>query len=558
MGGFLTGVINAITSRSTPGALEQRAAVTTSHPSADIDWDTFLGIQSRTAGITPPTIEGSLSLPAVFACVRVLSETIASLPLITYRERADGGRERAVDHSLYRLLRRTPNPEQTHFEFEELMTSHVATWGNAFAEMDLANNGQILALWPLRPDRMRVRRRHGELEYIYTNPDGSTDTIPYWRIHHRRGLGSDGIVGYSPIGTIMLSVALGMATEEFGARFFSQGARPGFVLSHPGVLEDDAWARLDKRWNAGGLANAHKVKIIEEGMKVEKIGIPPEEAQFLETQEWSAHQVARVYRMPPHKIGLLKNATFSNIEHQAIEFYTDTIRPWLVRNEETLDRDLLSAAQRQTGLYFEYLADGVLRGDTASRFQAFAIARQWGWMSVNDIRRMENMEPVKGGDVYLQPLNMVQAGVTQRSDALAWTRPIVEDVAKRMAKREANDLREHGQRLLRRQPDSWDAWTAEFYDELTSAASQMIAPTTEAVAHVVGGGAARIRSRISGALWDMNKRSMDRVRLVVREAAGQGVTAADALDAYAGTIEAAGAQEIAGALTATLDDLLKV
>lgn len=557
--GFITGVMNAIVGRAPVGAEEQRAALAgTHHPSANIDWGSFLGVQDRTAGLTPPTIEGSLAMPAVFACVRVLSETVASLPLITYRERADGGRERATDHQLYRLLRRAPNTEQTPFEFEELMTSHVASYGNAFAEMELSNGGQVLGLWPLRPDRMHVRRRNGDLEYLYLELDGSTTTLPAWRMHHRRGLGGDGIIGYSPIVMAMLAITLGMATEEFGARFFSQGARPGFVLTHPGTLNDPAWERLDKRWNREGtLANAHRVKILEEGMKVEKIGIPPNEAQFIETRAHQNLDVARYFRMPPHKIGILDNATFSNIEHQAIEFYTDTIRPYLVRFEQALWRDMLSREQQRTGIYFEYLADGVLRGDTPSRYQAFAVARQWGWLSVNDIRKLENLEPIEGGDVYLQPLNMVQAGLTQRTNPAAWMQPIFDDVAKRMVKREASDLRGQGAKILRSQPEAFASWAGEYYDELVDAASQMLAPATAAAATALGGNEGRVHSMVSGVLWDASKRSLDRVRLIVREAPGHGMTPGDALGEYAATIESAGAPLIADALAEAFNQLVE-
>jgi HK97 family phage portal protein len=557
--GFITGVVNAIVGRAPVGAGEQRAAlVATHHPSANIDWAGFLGVQDRTAGLTPPTIEGSLAMPAVFACIRVLSETVASLPLITYRERADGGRERATDHPLYRILRRSPNAEQTPFEFEELLTSHVASYGNGYAEIELSNGGQVLGMWPLRPDRMRVRRRNGELQYLYTELNGKETLYPAWRIHHRRGLGGDGIVGYSPIGMAMLAITLGMATEEFGARFFANGARPGFVLTHPGELTDPAWERLDKRWNREGtLATAHKVKILEEGMKVEKIGIPPNEAQFIETRAHQNLDVARYFRMPPHKIGILDHATFSNIEHQAIEFYTDTIRPYLVRFEQALWRDLLSRDQQRTGIYFEYLADGVLRGDTPSRYQAFATARQWGWLSVNDIRKLENLEPIEGGDVYLQPLNMVQAGLTQRTNPAAWMQPIFDDVAKRMVRREAEDLRRQGTKILRSQPDQFASWAGEYYDELVSAASQMLAPATAAAATALGSPEGRVHTLVSGALWDASKRSLDRVRMIVREAPGHGMTPGDALGEYAETIESAGAPLIAGALADAFSQLVE-
>ena len=533
-----------LTTRAGQGPVERRA-----HPGADIDWAEWLGAVDRLAGLPTPSVQASLSQAAVWACVRVLSETVASLPLITYRTTSDGGRERATDAPIYNLLHRRPNPELTAFEMEELLTSHCATWGNGYAYLDLANNGQVREMWPLRPDRMTVRRgQDGALVYPYMLPSGEVRVLQAWQVHHRRGLSSDGIVGYSPVRVAMLAVALSMATEEFGARFFSQGARPGYFLSYPGVLKDDAFARLQKRFNnQGGLSNAHKVQILEEGMKAETVGIPPDEAQFLQTRIFQAQEIARIFRMPPHKIGLLENATFSNIEHQAIEFVTDTIRPWVRRFEAAIWRDLLTEGDRQS-LYAEYLLEGILRGDTATRYQAYAIGRQWGWLSVNDIRRMENQDPVAGGDIYLQPMNMVEAGApdattggtddaAQRS-AVTWVAPLVEDAARRILRREAQDMRAQGARMLRSHPERFEAWLGEYYDGLIDEAGQMLAPTVAAAARAGGRNETRTANQVSGVLWQAMRESRARVLLVVGEAAGQGMTAVTALEQYAGMVEA--------------------
>ena len=208
----------------------------------------------------------------------------------------------------------------------------------------------------------------------------------------------------------MQAVGLGLATEEFGARFFGNGARPGMVLQHPGTLTGEGFKNLKESWEEehGGLSQSHRVRILEEGMTANVVGVPPEEAQFLETRQFQAQEIARIFRMPPHKIGLLENATFSNIEHQAIEFVTDTIRPWLVNYEQAMMRQLLSPEQRAQ-YFVEFLVEGLLRGDTASRYQAYGIGRQNGWLSVNDIRELENMDVIEGGDEYLTPLNMVNA-----------------------------------------------------------------------------------------------------------------------------------------------------
>ena len=526
------------------------------HPSQDMDWSGVFGGQAAIAGMPAPSIGESMALPSVFSCIRVLGETVAGLPLITYRETRNGGRERAANHPLYRVLRRQPNPEMTAFEFEELMTSHCAGWGNAYAQIILDGAGRVRELWPLRPDRMSVERKGGEVRYYYLQQNGQEVPLAAWQVHHRRAMVMDGLTGMSPLRVAMLAVSLGMATEEFGARFFAQGARPGFLLSHPGELTDKAYERLKGAWNSETLENAHKVRIIEEGMKVEQIGIPPEEAQFLETRRFQAQEVARLFRMPPHKIGLLENATFSNIEHQAIEFVTDTIRPWLIRNEQAMYRDLLSENE-QEAIYFEYLVDGLLRGDTATRYQSYAVARQWGWLSANDIRRMENMPPIDGGDVYLQPLNMSPAGQFGDQAAAArtvdptWIAPLVEDRARRLVRREANDLRRKGASIARKDGD-FGQWAAQFYDGWMSAAGEEMAATVAAAARATGRSETTLSNAVHGALWERTQRSLAQVRLVVSECGGMDETPDDALERYADTIEEAGAQALAASLMAVL------
>ncbi|MCB0133938.1 MAG: phage portal protein, partial [Caldilineaceae bacterium] len=439
---------------------------------------------------------------------------------------------------------------------EELMTSHCAGWGNAYAQIILDGAGRVRELWPLRPDRMSVERKGGELRYYYLQQNGQEVPLAAWQVHHRRAMVMDGLTGMSPLRVAMLAVSLGMATEEFGARFFAQGARPGFLLSHPGELTDKAYERLKRVWNSETLENAHKVRIIEEGMKVEQIGIPPEEAQFLETRRFQAQEVARLFRMPPHKIGLLENATFSNIEHQAIEFVTDTIRPWLIRNEQAMYRDLLSENE-QEAIYFEYLVDGLLRGDTATRYQSYAVARQWGWLSANDIRRMENMPPIDGGDVYLQPLNMSPAGQFGDQAAAArtvdptWIAPLVEDRARRLVRREANDLRRKGASIARKDGD-FGQWAAQFYDGWMSAAGEEMAATVAAAARATGRSETTLSNAVHGALWERTQRSLAQVRLVVSECGGTDETPDDALERYADTIEEAGAQALAASLMAVL------
>ncbi len=374
-----------------------------------IDW--FSGGAQSASGVTVNE-RTALQSTAVFSCVRVLAETVASLPLPVYRRLSGGGKERATDHYLYPLLHDQPNTEMTSLEFRETLMGHLALWGNAYAQIERNAGLQVRALWPLRPDRMTVRRENGVLAYRYQPENGQDRVFRPGQIMHIRGLSGDGIIGYSPIRMAREAIGLARATEEFGARFFGSGSNPGGVLQHPNKLTDKALENLRRSFEErhGGLANAHRPLILEEGMTWQQIGIPPEDAQFLETRKFQTNEIARIFRVPPHMIGDLERATFSNIEHQSIEFVVHTIVPWLRRWEQAMLRDLFTPAERRE--YFaEFLVDGLLRGDIQSRYQAYAIGRQNGWLSADDIRELENMNPLPDGQgrVYLVPLNMIPA-----------------------------------------------------------------------------------------------------------------------------------------------------
>ena len=508
------------------------------HPSSNnTEWGQIFDAGMQTSSGVNLSVEGALTLPAVFACVRVISETVASLPLLVYR-RQGRGKSRAGDHILYGLLKEQPNPEQTSFEWREMMIAHATTWGNGYSEIVWNRRGQPVALWPLRPDRMTVERKNGELLYHYRRNNGPMETLPAYRVHHIRGLSGDGLTGYSPVRLAMQAIGLGLATEEFGARFFSNGARPGIVIKHPGVLKPEAHARLKASWNSDhqGVSNAHKVKVLEEGASIEKIGVPPEEAQFLETRRFQALDIARMYRVPPHKIGLLENATFSNIEHQAIEFVVDTIRPWLVRHEQAMRRDLLVGQEEHDTLLIEYLVDGLLRGDTLSRYQAYAISRQWGWQSANDIRQMENMDPIQGGDNYLTPLNMVSASEPakgKRWSEMLGLRQVYEDATRRLVRREAADLRRGVDKYLRKQSlEDFEGWADEFYRSLTPVVREIFAPVTLMHCDLVAGERRLVESQL--AQW------AGAYVLAARQALSTGLRDTDLpdMDAYCTRIEA--------------------
>ncbi len=354
----------------------------------------------------------ALSYSAVYACVRVIAETIASLPWIVYRRLPDGGKERAVSHRLYSILHDAPNPEMTRVEFVETIVGHLELWGNAYAEIESDGSGRVTALWPLRPDRMTVLEPTSERGrmYVYALADGSQTALTPGKILHFRGLGGDGRFGYSPIRLAREAIGLGLAAEEFGARFFANDSRPGGVLQHPGRLSESAAKRLKESWEDlhRSLTNKHRVAILEEGITWQSIGIPPEDAQFLETRKFQTEEIARIFRVPLHKIQNLDRATFSNIEHQAIEFVVDTVRPRCVRLEQRVNQQLFSDTFRQTH-FSEFLLDGLLRGDIKSRYEAYQSARYAGWMTTNEIRERENLNPIDGGDALWMPVNMANA-----------------------------------------------------------------------------------------------------------------------------------------------------
>lgn len=379
------------------------------------------------------TERSAMQITAVYSCVRILSEAVAGLPLHFYQYREDGGKEKAVDHKLYSLLHDEPNPEMTSFIFRETLMTHLLLWGNAYSQIIRNGKGEVVALYPLMPDRMRVDRDgdgHIYYEYtVYDNDDaagriGTNESGKIYRLTphdvlHIPGLGFDGLVGYSPIAMAKNAIGLAIATEEYGSKFFANGAQPSGVLEHPGTLKDPA--RVRESWQAtyGGSGNAHKIAVLEEGMKYTPISINPQDAQFLETRKFQINEIARIFRVPPHMIGDLDRATFSNIEFQSIEFVKYTLDPWLVRWEQSMSRALLSENEKKRH-FFKFNVDGLMRGDYKSRQEGYAIARQNGWMSANDIRGLEELDMIsaeEGGDLYLVNGNMVpikEAGAAYR------------------------------------------------------------------------------------------------------------------------------------------------
>ncbi len=346
----------------------------------------------------------------VYACVRVLSEAVAQLPLHVYRY-TDNGKERVPQHPLYFLLHDQPNPEMTSFVFRETLMSHLLIYGNAYAQIIRNGRGEVVGLYPLSPDKVRVDRDDkNRLIYIYSRYDEANPNVKEQgeiilkseNVLHIPGLGFDGLVGYSPIAMAKNALGISLACEEYGASFFANGASPSGILEHPGVIKDPE--KIRNAWQyAYGSGNSHKVAVLEEGMKYQPIAIPNNEAQFLETRKFQIEEIARLYRVPLHMIGDLEHATFSNVEHLSLDFVKYSLDPWLVRWEQNMQKDLLSDSEK--GQYFiRFNVEGLLRGDYASRMQGYATARQNGWLSANDIRELEDMNRIpdeEGGNLYL-------------------------------------------------------------------------------------------------------------------------------------------------------------
>ena len=377
------------------------------------------------------TERSAMQMTAVYSCVRILAEAIAGLPLHVYRYNSNGGKEKAIDHSLYLILHDEPNPEMSSFVFRETLMTHLLLWGNAYAQIIRNSKGEVMALYPLMPNKMSVDRdENGQLYYQYLRSTdevgGKNETVILkpTDVLHIPGLGFDGLVGYSPIAMAKNAIGLAIATEEYGAKFFANGAAPSGVLEHPGTIKDPQ--RVREAWQSqfGGSQNSGKIAVLEEGMKYTPISISPEQAQFLETRKFQINEIARIFRVPPHMVGDLEKSSFSNIEQQSLEFVKYTLDPWVIRWEQSIMRTLLTPEEKKS-YFVKFNLEGLLRGDYQSRMNGYATARQNGWMSANDFRELENLDRIPaeaGGDLYLINGNMLplqQAGAfanTQNDD----------------------------------------------------------------------------------------------------------------------------------------------
>lgn len=447
---------------------------------SDSPYYTTFGVNALTPSGKSVTPESALRVSAVMACVRVIAETLASLPITVYREDSRGDKSRDKEHEIYKLLgtkKGKPNGWQTAFEFREMMTGHLALRGNAYAEIKTAGNGKIAELLPIHPDRVKpVRLENGRIRYDLRAFDGfPEEKLTQDEVFHIRWFSSDGIEGLSPIMHAANAVGLAQATEEHGSTLFKNGARPGGILHHPGKLPPEAPDQLRYEWNKlhQGSGKSHGLAVTQGGMTYQEIGITPEDAQYLETRKFQAEDIARIYRVPLHMINILDHATFTNIEHQSIDFVKFTMAPWLTRWETAIDRDLIV----EDDVAFEHNVDGLLRGDSVARYNQYQIALNNMFMTRNEVRKLENLEPVEGGDEFMQPLNMAKEDPNNEADqpedtpedtpqepqqdsqALAM---MLADASKRIASAELRELEKRVKHAAS-DPVKFSAWVTEYY-----------------------------------------------------------------------------------------------
>lgn len=361
----------------------------------------------------PVSEETALTLSAVWNAVQLISGSVASLPLMFYKRTGDGDREVMRGHPLYALLHDAPNADMSAMDFRQTMQQHVLNWGNAFAEITRNGAGRVAELYPIHPSRVSLHRDgRGALYYEVTNsPEDRVTRLRADQMLHIKGPSPDGLWGYSVIGKARESMGYTLRSEQYGSAFYANSSSPGSIVTHPGGLSTTAHARLlhDLEARHKGGPNSFRLALLEEGMKWEPWGIPPVDAQFLESRTFQVLEVCRWYNIQPHKLKEMTHATFTNIEHQALEFVQDTLLPWLVKTEQELNRKLIQPSERFIQ-YFEHNVEGLLRGDTESRYRAYATGINWGFLTPNVVARKENLPPLpedQNGDAYLVPANMI-------------------------------------------------------------------------------------------------------------------------------------------------------
>lgn len=480
-------------------------------------WKTSTGIRI--------THESAMRATAVFGCIRIISETESVMPLVLYRRVGNDGKERAYEHPLYQLLHVMPNEEMSSVTFRRTLTGHLAARGNAYAEIKWSGAGHVESLWPIPPDRIRPERTLDKWRKYYRVwlPNGQEVQLLPYQVFHIVGFSGTGDTGYSPVELHKDAIGLALAKEKYDALFYRNDATPSTIITHPGELSDDAYDRLEKHFkeNHAGIDKKYNLEILEEGMKVERIGLTHEDAQFLETRRYQVEEIARIWRMPMHMLQELSRATFSNIEHQDIQFNKHCMSPYLVDWESTVLIKLLTPQERSV-FFAEHVVEALLRGDTPTRYQAYQTAVDGGWMKINDVRRRENLDPVpaeEGGEVLWRPMNympsgafmdfvepasqpaarahgVVEARAKRKSPAarirvMKSYRRVFEDAAGRIVRREVNDISAAAKKYLGKRSSSLFAdWLEEYYRGFPKVVQKNLAPGFSSLAEAVHDAAA--------------------------------------------------------------------
>jgi len=381
------------------------------------DWPRMFGMSTSTAGVDVNEFT-AMNLSTVWSCMSGISADVAKVPVHIYRRLSPAGRERMTKHAAAGLLLRRSNPETNAMSFRETIQSHAMSWGNGYAEIERDGAGRPLRLWVMRPDRVRVRRVAGKIRYEYSSTSGRTTSIPAEDVFHLKGLSFDGLVGYSVIRVAANSVGAALAADAYSSNFFAKGAIPSGVLTHPKTLKQPAAERIRQEWQDihGGPDPEFRVAVLEEGMDFKPMQMPLEDAQLLQTRQFSVLEICRWFRCPPHKVFDLSRATFSNIEQQDLSYAGDTLMPWWVRWEQEANEKLLMPSQ-QSDLYFEHLVDAVLRTDIKTRYDAYGLALDRGWLNRDEVRERENLNPLPDGEGQIFTVQLNQTTTTALKDA---------------------------------------------------------------------------------------------------------------------------------------------
>lgn len=404
--------------------------------------DVLTSIMAYTASGVVINENTAMRLAAVWTCNRILAEGVASLPCHLYRKDGSGGKSRALDHPLHNILTLEPNPEMSAFSFFESGQTYLDIEGNFYAEIIRDGGGRVAALIPIT-EPVSIDVSGGRVVY---RVGGKTYTQD--KIFHVPALSYDGIRGLSPIAHARESLGISKAAEEYAANFFGNSATPSGVIEWEKTFTEknkDVRERIKQDWkNKHGGSNRAGVAVLEGGMKFKPVSLPAKDFQFIEIRKFQREEIFGMFRVPPHMGGDLSRSTFSNIEHQSLEFVIHTIGPWLRRWEMAINRQLLTPAERKT-YYAEFLVDSLLRGDIKSRYEAYSIGRQNGWLSANDVRARENMNPIEGGDVYLSPMNMIPTDQLGKDDGQRFL-PLVRNAKERIETRRIAETKKREKR----------------------------------------------------------------------------------------------------------------